>query len=236
VFFFLFFIFYFFMAIYNIEDLFDVQTISSKIEPKVIQHDDKINIIIIGSMGHGKSTFANYLLNIGEKEIFKTSLSKESCTKSVESNCFQYRTQKQLNEKIQIDNYNINVYDTPGLNELDDSNEIANIKNILVKLYDLEFIHHIVICMKYDTRNDQQFFNTLNYYGKLFKSVFQNYNFSILCTKMDYETYDELKEKDCLDQIKQENINLCTQILHCKIPYLDFINSKLSIKKKKKKY
>lgn len=39
---------------------------------------------VIGSMGSGKSTFLNYMLNCGKKEIFPTGVTSGSVTKEVQ--------------------------------------------------------------------------------------------------------------------------------------------------------
>lgn len=62
------------------------------------------NVVLIGSTGHGKSTFGNFLVSSGENEQFTTSDLMEPCTKGV--------------NLVQVSPYAkfppLNVIDTPG--------------------------------------------------------------------------------------------------------------------------
>lgn len=48
----------------------------------------KHNVYVIGSMGVGKSCFLNFMLNLGEVEIFKTGRTGGSVTKKVQTESY----------------------------------------------------------------------------------------------------------------------------------------------------
>lgn len=81
------------------------------------------NILLIGSTGAGKSSLGNFLMNPRGNLTtfyFDTNDGADACTQDIKIQTKEY----QLNNV----KYNINIIDTPGLNENNINNDVENIK------------------------------------------------------------------------------------------------------------
>jgi len=143
------------------------------------------NIVVIGSLGMGKSTFCNFLLDYGESKSFMESPNWEPCTNIVESKIFEFKTESGHISKFR-------VIDTPGLNERKFENELNNTKNIFEMLNSVKYINLLVICVHYNHRFDPQMEQTIEYYYNIFNEIFKSFNFMVVGTKVDNQSYVEL--------------------------------------------
>jgi len=142
------------------------------------------NILIIGSIGSGKSTFGNYIL---DNILFETDSSAESVTKNISHGVWK------------IKNYIINVYDTPGINESSDQIDIINLDKIIQLLNQIKF-SCIFLCIPEGSRIDKQLEKTILYY----KSIFLKYldSIIIIITKSIQYNYMNILDKFLEEKLK----------------------------------
>lgn len=190
--------------------------------PRGNQNDEYLNVYIIGSMGAGKSTLANYLYNLGKTQKFKTGTTPGSVTREVQIENIYLRRGNKPTLKIRL-------HDTPGLNEVDQKIEFTHMWSVLETFSKEKYVSCIVICVP-EWRLDNQTLQTMEYYSKLFKPVFLSGNVLIIKTKLDAETYDELandnkvreKAEELLDAIKNTNS------IYKNISFIELMNCKTS--------
>jgi len=181
-----------------------------------------INVYAVGSMGTGKSTFLNFLLNDGKEQIFKTGKSAKSITKKI-----------QIEEKEITDEsgktYNLRLHDTPGLNEVDELKDLNTMQNVFETFSKEKSISCVVICVS-TWRLDRQSIDTIGFYSKLFKPLFDSGSIILLRTQLNNDDFLEMKEDGSLDTSTNNLLNelkkqasLCNNISFC-----SYINSKCS--------
>ena len=116
----------------------------------------KTHVLLLGSTGHGKSSLANFLVNptmdhVWEKSTFAVGESREPCTRQ----CSLGSSGEEV------------VMDTPGLNE-SHQKDLTNMINVVKEARKLGKAHAIVLVMKIDSRMDQIYKDTVQYYYDLF--------------------------------------------------------------------
>eukprot|EP01124_Arcella_intermedia_P029798 TRINITY_DN6388_c0_g1_i2.p1 TRINITY_DN6388_c0_g1~~TRINITY_DN6388_c0_g1_i2.p1 ORF type:complete len:504 (-),score=66.28 TRINITY_DN6388_c0_g1_i2:155-1666(-) len=171
-------------------------------------------VVLVGAQGHGKSTFANYLLNYGIEEIFKTSTSMTACTKEVKKVALEYETpQKRVR---------LTIVDTPGLNDEDDFQQM---REVLTVLSALESVSAVILCMNHRQRNDINFQATISYYRQLLKPIFDQKSIILVCTQIDNDSYLDLKERNALPAwVDERKANFRAEKVD--VDFVELVNSK----------
>ena len=131
----------------------------------------RLNLLLIGSTGNGKSSLGNYLLHCKAEtvdedgrrdlqEIFRTARTNlpETKTVQVESN---------LEESPQLA-----VMDTPGLNESAER-DLPHMIEIITEVKNLGSITACLLCVKFDSKIDAQYRATIAYCKKLLPTLFE---------------------------------------------------------------
>ena len=127
--------------------------------------DHPISILLIGSTGNGKSSLGNFLLDpsdehIRRKKTFQTGTTNKPATKALE-----YAYDRERNPSLR-------VIDTPGLNEGIEEDHL-HMGQVLQSVKELKSITACVFCIKFNSRIDVQYKNTIKYYKKLEPKLFE---------------------------------------------------------------
>jgi GTP-binding protein EngB required for normal cell division len=162
-------------------------------------------IVLIGTNGVGKSTFGNWLFNYGlsgikvdnfidvkEKNDEKYSLNSKS--KPFITSSDKFNSTECCTDKVELYSFsNYNIIDTPGLN---DPNDFENMERLTEFLKEVNNLSAIILCLPFNLKFDDPTIDTIKYYEKLFKPIFNNKQVIIVFTKVDKEDYLILKEEE----------------------------------------
>eukprot|EP00927_Polykrikos_kofoidii_P029544 TRINITY_DN25546_c0_g1_i2.p1 TRINITY_DN25546_c0_g1~~TRINITY_DN25546_c0_g1_i2.p1 ORF type:complete len:495 (+),score=73.18 TRINITY_DN25546_c0_g1_i2:107-1591(+) len=128
-------------------------------------------VCLIGSTGNGKSALGNFLLdpleNHRENPTFKVGETNKSCT----SSC-----------SVQSKGL-ITVMDTPGLNE-SHSKDLQHMIGVVESLHKIQALHAVVLVIKFESRMDQTYQDTVKYYESLMGPAFVS-NLIVVLTAYD---------------------------------------------------
>mmetsp|Transcript_38542 Transcript_38542/g.53675 ORF Transcript_38542/g.53675 Transcript_38542/m.53675 type:complete len:513 (-) Transcript_38542:26-1564(-) len=176
------------------------EELSKLLQPELTKK--RVTLLLLGSTGHGKSSFGNYLYNLclrrekcsakfwrrvtpieGKEKIFETApvgVLCEPCTK------------KCLIEEWCVGNLTVRIADTPGLNEKDKHNDLENMKNVFGILQELGEVNCVLYCQTWDQKADKQTEETLKYYRLLLGPLFDVSQVLCVMTKFKNDDYSEL--------------------------------------------
>lgn len=115
----------------------------------------KTHVLLLGSTGHGKSSLANFLLNPTMDHIWE----KSTVVGEIRESCTRQCSLGSSGEEV--------VMDTPGLNE-SHQKDLPNMINVVKEAHKLGKAHAIVLVMKIDSRLDQNYKDTVQYYYDLY--------------------------------------------------------------------
>eukprot|EP00732_Lithocolla_globosa_P000507 Lithocolla_globosa_v1_NODE_161_length_5591_cov_403.883192.p1 type:complete len:675 gc:universal NODE_161_length_5591_cov_403.883192:1994-4018(+) len=192
----------------------------------------RINVIIVGPSGHGKSTFANFLVS-DPKEArlspFEEGDDDESCTQKCESAKYHFKYHDQLME--------LNIIDTPGVNDTNPKHELSNMIDVCKHLSDLGSVTCAILCAQMDVRADTHFEETMKYYRKLLQPLFNERNVILLGTKVKDKTFaawsktEDDKTETKFEKKQNELKKRVSEIVECELSSCFLINSFIPDKK-----
>ena len=148
--------------------------------------DAPMTVLLIGSTGSGKSTLGNFLLDprdrhiFGKEQTFRTARDNKPETQGVSTRVTREQSGKRA----------VRIIDTPGLNE-SATQDLLHMIDIVKTLNSVESISACILCMKFESKIDSQYKDTVTYYRKLLPSLFEG-NVVIVLTQ--YQT-DPRSEK-----------------------------------------
>ena len=152
-------------------------------------------ILLIGSVGNGKSTLGNFLIDPSEtkEKKFPIGHSVQPETQDVSWTDFPYN------------GHTFTVIDTPGLNESAEK-DLEHMGSLMNALNGMQGVSACLFCVKFNAKIDAQYKATVEYYSRLLPSLFEE-NVLIIMTK--YETSrrnEELRRKQGIDvdSVKQK--------------------------------
>ena len=132
-------------------------------------------VLLIGSTGNGKSTLGNFLLDPDTKhnyfQVAKTLMPQTQVTE------FKRKL-------IGSEERELIVVDTPGLND-SKINDLSHMIGIINTLQQVKTIRACIFVVKFSSKIDQQYKDTVEYYSKLFPSLFDK---NTLIVVTDYPT------------------------------------------------
>jgi len=145
-------------------------------------------VLLIGSTGNGKSTLGNFLVNPADSlkpggRYFKVATDNFPQTQHTQ---YQSTTVKIRKDEAPRE---FTVIDTPGLNE-NKERDLSHMIDLIETLQKVRMIQACIFVVKFCSKIDQQYRNTIEYYAKLLPSLFES---NIVVVVTDYAT-DERSE------------------------------------------
>jgi hypothetical protein len=162
--------------------------------PQLINAAEKCQIIMVGSTGAGKSTLGNFLLNSDLRtpplERFKVGKGMNAETRVANTGTIRRQ-----------DGFEFIVTDTPGLNDVDTFQELADMCSLWDLMARNSRVSLVLLCFPAgEPRLSGQAVKTLRYYKSLFNHPFKRGNVMLVFTRLDCEEFDVLRERrDGLD-------------------------------------
>eukprot|EP00732_Lithocolla_globosa_P000508 Lithocolla_globosa_v1_NODE_161_length_5591_cov_403.883192.p2 type:complete len:582 gc:universal NODE_161_length_5591_cov_403.883192:1815-70(-) len=185
----------------------------------------KVNILLVGSSGQGKSTFGNFLANEPttqfKKELFKEGDDMDSCT----AECEMIRLYFHDSEEEGC--LELNIIDTPGLNDTDPKKEVSNMSAIASLISELGTLTCAIVCSSFDSKANTQYRDTIRYYSRLLDPLVQRDRVIVVGTKLDEDTYDKWSEKDLFEKKKTALMNRISELMDHRIAHCYFLESKI---------
>lgn len=121
-------------------------------------------VLLIGSTGNGKSTLGNFLINPNDEfsGVFETAT----------DNLPQTQSTKVVSASINGSSGNeIAIIDTPGLNE-SKTKDLQHMTEVIQTLHNVKKIKACIFVVKFGSKIDQQYKDTVEYYQKLVPTLF----------------------------------------------------------------
>ena len=158
-------------------------------------------ILLIGSTGNGKSTLGNFLIDprdgvLLDKQIFKMAQENLPETQNVKQVSFNDESGRVFK-----------VIDTPGLNE-SNVHDLKHMIQIVDTLQKVDGVSACVFVVKFNSKIDAQYKETVQYYRKLLPSLFER---NVIIVMTDYRTdarSELLRQRQGInvDQIKKNTL------------------------------
>ena len=145
-------------------------------------------VMMIGSTGNGKSTLGNFLL----------CPAREHCVYTYGNQTFAGAVANlPLTQEVKMAtdlNRTICLMDTPGLNE-NPKKDLEHMVAIIRCLKAAEKLTACILCVKFDSKIDMQYKETIEYYSKLFPGIFEtNVILVMTCFGMDPDSIERRKD------------------------------------------
>ena len=156
-------------------------------------------VLLIGSTGNGKSTLGNFLIDPRDETLFT-----QQIFKTAQTNMPQTQFVSQMSFKVKKSGIQLTVIDTPGLNE-SDVHDLKHMIQIVESLQQVDGILACVLVVKFSSKIDAQYRATVQYYRKLFPSLFER---NVIIVMTDYATDERSvnmrkKQRIDVDQIRR---------------------------------
>ena len=150
-------------------------------------------VLLIGSTGNGKSTLGNFLINPNDesREVFKTATDNLPQTQHTKIACAPISGNDSSKE--------ITIIDTPGLNE-SKTKDLKHMMEVIQTLHNVKKIKACIFVVKFGSKIDQQYRDTVEYYQKLLPSLFSR---NVLIAMTNYSS-----DKRSVDMRKRKKINV----------------------------
>ena len=175
---------------------------------------DRLNLLLIGSTGNGKSSLGNFLLKCtctkgasdaaaaadddddeDEDDENSRSESGEEFFKEIFRTA---RSNMPETTRVQVEHNlegspQLAVMDTPGLNESAER-DLSHMIEIITEVKNLGSITACILCVKFDSKIDAQYRATIAYYRKLLPTLFER-NVVIVLTNFLMDEYSERRRR-----------------------------------------
>lgn len=182
------------------------------------------NIVLIGSTGAGKSSFANFLLSeygSDHEAKFCVGNSGQPCTQDVQVEQREIHNVRNPSSRVLL-----NIVDTPGLNEPDPRTDLKHIADIASCIKErLNHVHCVVVVIPLDFRKDSQTVATFAYYRQLLKPVFDARSVILVFTGAD-RLFGALQERKQWDRVKEERRLVMCKLLECEVDICEALTSR----------
>ena len=205
-----------------------VQVGSSGVEKSTHQHHGTVStphklqiaaptVLLIGSTGNGKSTLGNFLLDprIERDKKFKVAKANKPETQNTQSASAILSGTFEKYSKV-----NLTVIDTPGLNE-DAVKDLQHMIGMVETLHKVKQVTACILVIKFNSKIDAQYKQTICYYSKLLRSLFEKNVFVVMT---DYQTDKRtvaLRKREGID-VDQIKANTAKELVACaKLSYDD---------------
>ena len=186
-------------------------TMASLMHPDLVpSNPPKYNVLLIGSIGMGKSTFGNFLLDPNErhmlqKQTFPMATNNKPKRQQVRIESKQVSTGDRSRPKCEL-----TVIDTPGLTNESAVKDLAHMIELIKALYTLKEIHACILVVKFNTKIDAQYRATLDYYCALLPELFER---NVIIIMTDFATDKRsvmMRQRQGIDveQVKQETLEV----------------------------
>lgn len=150
--------------------------------------DRKCNVLLLGSTGSGKSTFGNFFNDPFGSGGSPASLFVEAdfadpgpTTQTVRAATTRVRC-----SAVSAD---VDLYDTPGLNEVQASNDLAHMRDLLLEISKLPYVSCAILCVRFGAKMDAQLVETIKYYHRLLQPLFAARSVILVLTNVSPDDY-----------------------------------------------
>ncbi|CAE7199511.1 HERC6 [Symbiodinium natans] len=149
-----------------------------------------VNILMLGATGHGKSSLGNFLLHPDLRYIFE----EDGCRQPFRVGDDRLSCTASCSIKDSPDGQ-VRIMDTPGLNESHER-DLHHMINVVKTARQLHHVHAVILAMKMDSRMDQTYKDTIQYYYKLLGDEVFKTNSNLILVLTDYRPKDRKYKKD----------------------------------------
>jgi GTPase Era involved in 16S rRNA processing len=164
-------------------------------------------VLLIGSTGNGKSTLGNFLIDPdpNKPKVFEVATDNKPFT--------QHTKVVTVPASTAEEDVKLTIIDTPGLNECK-AKDLQHMTDLIKSLNDVKFIRACIFVVKVDSKIDQQYKDTIQYYAKLLPTLFSR---NVLVVMTNYSTDKrsvEMRKRQCInveanrDNVKAEIVKL----------------------------
>ena len=170
----------------------------------------RMNLLLIGSAGNGKSSLGNFLLNCpctkvaeaagviaaddGDENSRNESGEEFSFKEIFQTACTNYPQTASVQVEHNLEGRTpLAVMDTPGLNEGAEK-DLSHMIEIVREVKNLGSITACILCVKFDSKIDAQYRATIAYYRKLLPTLFER-NVVIVLTNFLMDEYSEKRRR-----------------------------------------
>ena len=150
-------------------------------------------VLLIGSTGNGKSTLGNFLLDPDspKPKYFQIANTIMPQTQHTESKCKLVGSSTGERELI--------VIDTPGLNE-SKSKDLSHMIGIINTLQQVKTIRACIFVVKFSSKIDQQYKDTVEYYSRLLPSLFDKNTFIVVTEYQTDDRSEKMRKRQGIDE------------------------------------
>ena len=154
-------------------------------------------VLLIGSTGNGKSTLGNFLLDPDCKpgaEPFKVATNNLPQTQKVEVKAKHIKVKGSQRQDLTI-------IDTPGLNE----SKLRDLEHMIELTRSLQEIKMVMGCafvVKFSSKIDQQYRDTVEYYSKLLPSLFDKNVFIVVTDYATDPRSEAMRKRQGIDYVE----------------------------------
>ena len=159
-------------------------------------------LLLIGSTGNGKSTLGNFLVDPNESHVF----AEKTKFRMARSNMPE--TQDVTYGDFRCGDRTFRVIDTPGLNE-SPAKDLFHMTSLIMALNDpnLQGVSACLLCVKFNSKIDDQYIATVKYYSRLLPSLFEG---NVLIIMTEFMTDDRTEKLRKIRQVDVERVMMDT--------------------------